>query len=114
MKENNPPVSRAGPQGDLPGRPQGAVVIQLRPSKIGPLLTFRYIMFMLAFLCSFVMLIGGGVAVFTNTTESTAASADDIVYNIAVFSAGFVGVVLSGIGWTLSIIAERLANKGII
>lgn len=114
MKENHPPVSCTEPQGDLPGRPQGAVVLQLWPSKTGPLLTFLYFVFMLTFLFSFVILIGGVVAVLVSAAEPSAASADDIVFNITVFSAGFIGVVVSGIGWTLSIIAEKLANKGII
>lgn len=103
------PASQSAPQAT-----PVAVTLHGQPSKVGPLLTFLYIVFMVIFAFSFLALIGGVIATIIMAGEDYPPRADDVVFNMSLLSGGLVGTLLSGIGWTLSVIAERLANRGLL
>ncbi|MDN5720652.1 hypothetical protein, partial [Corynebacterium sp.] len=67
------------------------MTLHSQPSKVGPLLTFLYIVFMVIFAFSFLALIGGVIATIVTAGEDYPARVDDVVFNMSLLSGGLVG-----------------------
>ncbi len=78
------------------------------------ILGFLYVVFMVVFaFCLLATLFGVAFAI-SSAWDPDPLPADEVMSNTMFVGSGVLGMVLSGIGWSICIIAERLANKGII
>lgn len=76
-------------------------------------LGFLVIFFMLFFALSIIALFIG-VGTFMSATSSYAMDSEDLTIGLGLSVGGLTGSLLAGIGWSICIIAERLAKRGLL
>lgn len=91
--------------------PSAGPASQERP-KMGAL-GFLIIFFMLFFSLSIIALIIG-VGTFMSATSSYTMDSEDLTIGLGLSVGGLTGSLLAGIGWSICIIAERLAKRGLL
>jgi hypothetical protein len=91
--------------------PSAGPITQQKP-KMGAL-GFLAVFFGLFFIFSLLAL-SIGVGTFMAATSSYMADSEDLAISLGLAIGGLTGSLLAGIGWSICIIAERLAKRGLL